>query len=273
MTTSRMRRSALTLMELLVVLVILMAVAGIVVPMLPNLLTKAHDATTVTNISEVNKAIMSYQALNLAYPDQFDSLCDTSGKEYAGCIFNPSQPTYASSGGPTPSPITLSAINGAGEANSLVFGGIKSLWELNPNAVNATFDAYLDPTTGNQVAVLGAVADKLPVLVADPTYINQKLNITPKLNADGSTARYFVFALGAKCTIVGNTSFGLFEAPLSFGEHAVEQPANSYARMLVLFRVYNDGTRCEYIGAAHPDVTGLGTADMHRQEFYQNVGN
>ena len=268
----RTHRSGLTLMELLVVLVILVALAGIVVPMLPNMLTKAHDATTVTNIAEVNKAVMSYQTLNLGYPDQFDSLVDTSGKEYIGAIFNPAQPTYTTSGGPTPAPITLSSIQ-SGEDSSLIFGGIKNLWQLNPNPVNMTFDAYNDPTTGNLVANLAPVAASLPVLVADGNYINTKLNIGLKKNTDGSFARYFVFALGAKCGLVGNTSSGIFEAPLSFGEHAAEAPSNSYARMLIVFRVYNDGTRCEYIAAVHPDVTGLGTADMHLQEFYKNVGN
>jgi type II secretory pathway pseudopilin PulG len=258
-------------MELLVVLVVLIALAGIVVPMLPNMLTKAHDATTVTNIAEVNKAIMSYQTLNLAYPDQFDSLTDTTGNEYIGAIFNPAQPTYATSGGPTPSPITKDTIQ-KGEDASLVSGGIKNLWQLNPNPVNMTFDAYNDPTTGNLVANLAPVAAGLPILIADGNYINTKLNIGLKKNADGSFARYFVFALGAKCALVGNTSSGIFEAPLSFGEHAAEAPTNSYARMLIVFRVYNDGTRCEFIGSAHPDVTGLGTADMHLQEFYQNVG-
>ena len=82
--------------------------------------------------------------------------------------------------------------------------------------------------------------------------------------------RYFVFALGTKCTIVGATNFGLANAPMCFGEHEAETPQNNYARFYCVFRVFTDGaTRAEFIGAAHPDATGLGTFDMHMQEFYQ----
>ena len=82
-------RAGLTLMELVVVLVVLIALAGIVVPMLPNLLTNAHDATVTTNVTGVNQAIQGYFAVNLKYPDQFDSLVDTNGNIYVGCIWAP----------------------------------------------------------------------------------------------------------------------------------------------------------------------------------------
>jgi hypothetical protein len=86
----------------------------------------------------------------------------------------------------------------------------------------------------------------------------------------GTDYIYLVFGLGPYCTIVGDTGFGLVDAPVSFGEHQYEQPQNAYARMLCTFRVYTSiQRRCEFVGAAHPDPTGFGSAAMHTEEFYQ----
>src|SRR6266446_306962 len=71
-----LRRRGLTLIELIVVLMVLVALAGILVPMLPSMLTRAHVAAHVTNVVEIAKAITTYQALNSGYPDQWDSLTD-----------------------------------------------------------------------------------------------------------------------------------------------------------------------------------------------------
>src|SRR5580692_5139456 len=69
-------RPGLTLMELVVVLMVLVALAGVLVPMLPSMLTRAHVAAHTTNVTELTKVIMEYQALNNGFPDQWDSLTD-----------------------------------------------------------------------------------------------------------------------------------------------------------------------------------------------------
>jgi hypothetical protein len=109
------------------------------------------------------------------------------------------------------------------------------------------------------------------VLFADNNYVYQRLNIAPKLDSNGIPCNYVVFGLGPYTTIVGARSFGIFDAPVSFGEHSFEQPIAAYARYLCVFRVYSDGSRCEFVGAAHDDATGLGTYDMHMQEYYQTT--
>ena len=132
--------NGLTLVELLVVLVILIAVAGVVVPMLPNLLTRGHDAAVATNIAEVEKALTGFFTANLAYPDQFDTCMDTSGKIYQGMIWAANNPNGF--GNLTFTPVTgtgVPAENGttaftastlqAGEDFSLKFGGITELVE------------------------------------------------------------------------------------------------------------------------------------------------
>ena len=80
------------------------------------------------------------------------------------------------------------------------------------------------------------------VLFADNNYIFQRLNIAPKVDSNGNPCNYVVLGLGPYCTIVGARSFGMFDAPVAFGEHSFEQPIVSYSRYLCVFRVYSDGT-------------------------------
>ncbi|HEX4147140.1 MAG TPA: hypothetical protein VHY91_26825 [Pirellulales bacterium] len=273
-------RRGLTLMELVVVMVILIGLAGVLLPMLPSFLTKTHDSVTTTNISEVNKAMTGYLSTNLGYPDQFDSIIDTSGAMYSGAVFNSAntfnptgtaQLTFTPSGNQTAGSVGANAFYLAkplgSELNSLTTGGILSLVQMNPTPTDATFSAYTGlPPTGLQ-----AVSGYAQLLFADNDYIYQKLNIAPKLDSNGNPCNYVVLGLGPYCTIVGSRSFGIFDAPVAFGEHFFEQPSHSYARMLCVFRVYQDGSRCEFVGSAHPDPTGLGTMDMHTQEYYQTT--
>jgi hypothetical protein len=112
-------------------------------------------------------------------------------------------------------------------------------------------------------------------MVNDPSYMQNVMHVPPPSDGNGGIQLYntdyiyVVFGLGQYCSIVGNRAYGMFECPVSFGEHQYEQPLNSYARMLCAFRVYSDGDRCEFVGSAHPDPTGFGTAAMHTEEFYQ----
>jgi prepilin-type N-terminal cleavage/methylation domain-containing protein len=275
-------RRGFTLMELVVVLVVLIAVAGVVLPMLPAFLTKTHDAVTTTNIAEVDKAMMAFLSTNLAYPDQFDSIM-TGTSMYTGAVFNSANPfnpvgtaqlTFTASGANTAGSVGTNAFYtqalSAGQASSLTVGGIMNLIPMNPAPTDATFNAYLGlpaSTTGKPTSV----ATGTTAIFADNDYIYQKLNLQPKLDSTNTPCNYVVFGLGPYCTIVGSRSFGIFDAPVAFGEHFFEQPSHSYARMLCVFRVYQDSSRCEFVGAAHPDPTGLGTSDMHTQEYYQTT--
>jgi prepilin-type N-terminal cleavage/methylation domain-containing protein len=282
--STEIRRQGLTLMELVVVLVILVAIAGILLPLLPRLLTKTHDAVTTTNISEVSKSMVGYLATNLSYPDMFDSLVDSSGNMYAGLLFNSNNPVSQNTFTPVGSVATTgngtqglyTATPTTGQIASLQLGGINNLMLMStstssPPAFNATF-----PNPGGTGPYVGmpnsggsqAVGQFTNLLFADNNYIAQKLNIQPKTDSTGAVCNYVVLGLGPYCTIIGASNFGMFDAPVAFGEHSFEQPDKSYSRYLCVFRVYSDGTRCEFVAAAHDDATGLGTYDMHMQEYY-----
>ena len=73
------QRRGLTLIELIVVLMILIALAGVLIPMLPSMLTRAHNSTSATNLGEICRAITTYQQLNGQYPNNWDALTDSNG--------------------------------------------------------------------------------------------------------------------------------------------------------------------------------------------------
>lgn len=93
------RRPGLTLLELVIVMTILVALGGIVMNLLPNFLTKAHDSVTVTNIQEVNKAISGFLGTNLSYPNNFDSIINSNGAIYSKAVFSASSSFSIQNGG------------------------------------------------------------------------------------------------------------------------------------------------------------------------------
>jgi hypothetical protein len=214
----------------------------------------------------------------LRYPDYFDSLLDASGNLYSGGAFMTA--TFTNSAGVSGPSFTIGTLT-QGQADSLTeaMAGTSlnttsatqtstgaHLVTMKTTPTNATFDAY-NVTNGVPAAV--TVASGTKVLVAADNYIQQVMRARQKTDATGAaSAMYVVLGLGPYCTIVGDTSFGIMQAPVCFGEVQAENPKLSYARMLCVFRVYNDGTRAEYVGSAHPGHDGLGTAEDHISEYY-----
>ena len=88
------------------------------------------------------------------------------------------------------------------------WGGINNLWAMNPtpfapasgpmqpNGGSATFNAYVDNVSGQVAAQMLPTKVGTPVIVADPNYIYQKLNMPLKYGTDGNPGRYLVFAPG-----------------------------------------------------------------------------
>jgi len=69
-------RRGLTLIELVVVMTILIALAGLLIPMLPSLLTRAHTSTCSTNMGETCRRSRPTQQLYQGYPSDWDALTD-----------------------------------------------------------------------------------------------------------------------------------------------------------------------------------------------------
>jgi prepilin-type N-terminal cleavage/methylation domain-containing protein len=248
------RRAGLTLLELVVVLVVLAALAGILVPLLPNLVRQSHAAVSGTNIPEINKAVQTYSALNYSsQPNRWDSLMEEGvATPYTGLPGGVGGELFTS-GILTPTALTAS------QADALIEAGITELID-GPAAgfESATFDY---PT-----GTVRLVADTEEVLFVDPLVMQATFNTEPGVAVP--VGNYVVFGLGLNCTMVGNANGGMAEAPVHFPEAETGNPTNAYCRYVVVYNV--DGERATYVGSAAIHDDGLTTAGGHLAEFYED---
>jgi prepilin-type N-terminal cleavage/methylation domain-containing protein len=254
-------RSGLTLIELIVVLVILVALAGILVPMLPSMLTRSHTARGVTNMGEVTKFVQTYEQLYQSYLSDFDALVDGASAV--------ALPEYVMVTGGQMVVDTLTA----GERAALAAAGIVRLKTMHPTRAalapdgSPTFHPYnggvIDLTAGTPtVAFVSEQAVKQDTrLVSDPN----------GLRGD----RYVVFGLGKRCTMIGKT---IADPPVHFSDTTTERPEQVYARYGLVFQVAkgngvgNPATplgRAVFVGTVEFHREGLGTKDAHMEEYYK----
>jgi len=256
------KRQALTLMELIVVLVILVALAGIVVPLLPNMIGRTHTASAATSITEANRIIQTYEQLYQSYPNDLDNLAGTGGPvDYLPAV---------------PAQFTVAALKDY-EAAALVNSGITRVWGMYDTKVNLlaaggtpTFNPYSSTTaqavaTGLNVAYLTETAvESLSGIVRDD----------PALTGDV----YVVFGFGKRTTAIGKV---VSDAPLHFGENAASNANSVYCRFGIVFRVARgNGTatptkldRAVFVGVVDFGGDGISGSDAHLGEYYKTTGN
>ena len=226
-------RRGLTLLELVVVLGILVAVAAILVPLMPNLLRRAHKSTDATQSSELAKAVQMCQAATYAYPDKFDALCDSSGNL-------PSYlPGYTASSG------TAAPAGAFGGFVTVQPAGTDVAAALNSVGVNNVM--YLSSgTTGTGFAPTRFPYDS----PATSTPLNSSTHLafvnTAAIDAAGTshllasdraadpTAQYVVFGVGPMCTLVGQF---IQDAPTSTPQNKDMSPDLVYCHFGVIFKV------------------------------------
>jgi len=253
----------LTLLELVVVLTILVALAGIVVPMVSNLLPFSSSSAAATNATEVERVVQlalskpQYNTLGQNVTlDLLDNITGSSGDGLASYVqtnFGASPPDIV--------PYTLTT-NDIASLNSL---GIRNVYPLveNPNtttpntpAWNPTFFPYAyNSATGLPTSTLlaaGTSVASLSSLVAA-----QKFGVP-------STETYVVFGLGKYSALSGangNTRY-LQEAPVVYNPSANSGPDTVYCRFGLVFQVDpTNGTPATFIGAVEFETTGAMTRD------------
>lgn len=264
-----MRSRHLTLIELIVVLTILVALGGIAIGLAPDLLTRTHVAASVTNVTEVTKAFYTYTILNSGrIPSGFDSLVDgTSSSIYSAL---PGRTEYTAL---TPSAIdtALGLAGGTSEA-AFISAGLTQVYPMNnaivppPNGTgsgNATFDVdYGAPVLLDSNPPLATIAP---------------LNINRVFNRDTTGKIYIVFGVGSACTIIGEeSSGGLVEPPIHFGDTPNTVSNRAYTRYLAIYSIEADGTEAviKYVGSCAPHENGLEANSAHLEEWYNaNAGN
>ncbi len=274
----RQRRSGLTLIELLVVLVILIALAGVLVPLLPSMLTRAHTATCATNMGDVARAIGEYDVLYQSYGYNYDALSDgTKLIPYlAGGAALPA-PYTGQGAGPGNNEVTGITLT-ATEAANLTGTGIVTVQSMQTGVTLAspTFDptfTYYN-TPGNPTADALPVAAGLVVGGLDPT-TGTAAAPTPAytrciaLNLP-VTGRYVCLGIGPRCSLVGKI---MLTPPVHFGDQPALNPEYGYERLVAIFKVSDTAassfTQAQLVGVAPIHDTGLGSIQDELQNYYQ----
>jgi Tfp pilus assembly protein FimT len=260
-------RKALTLMELIVVLAILVILGGLVVQVLPNLMTRTHLAKCSDTIANLNNAWMRSFGLNVRYPDGYDSLLAAGGSSVS---------TQLTTG--LSSQISAEALT-ASEVAALRAIGLTRVFDLAavPAGASVTYDsAPLGAparvlATGGNVAVLNLAAH---AAAGNPLKLKRHL----VRQADGSLAdnsanvRYLIFGIGPNCTGVGSGKL-IQEAPVHFAADDSVNPSNTYQRYLVVFSLVRnpgDGSvTAHFEAAAGNDGDGPSSADDHIRQFHE----
>jgi Tfp pilus assembly protein FimT len=261
-------RKALSLMELIVVLSILVILGGLIVAVLPNVMKRTHLAKCADTIAALNSAWMRAYAMNVRYPDVYDSLLSSGG----GTLDSRLSPGLLGQASVT----TLSDLDVA----ALRSIGITAVVDLMPTppGANVTYDSAPAGAAVRRLTSGGSVAQlNLASHLAAGNPLNLKRHLVRQ--ADGSLAdnrgnvRYLIFGIGPNCTGVGTGKL-IQEAPVHFAADDSLNPTNVYQRYLVVFSLVNnpDGTVTAYFEtAAGNDITGPSSADAHIRQFHDGT--
>lgn len=240
-------------MELVVVMLILAAIAGVLLPLLPNMITRAHTSTSATNLGEIAKAIQMHQAAFNAYPSKLDSLL-TGSSTLASYI-----PAVAS-GEMTTLQLNDDAYEALEHAGILQTANLTAAtsgdWSPTffPYGANSSLDAtYTTLTSGiNVAAITGTAAVR---------------EFSAPFNAS-----YVVFGLGSRSTMQGKT---LMEAPVHYSEHTGESPNDAYARYGIVFQLTGGTTGTEpldkarLVGICAFHKEGIEGLNKHLAEYWE----
>jgi type II secretory pathway pseudopilin PulG len=256
-------RPGLTLLELVVVLGLMIALVGLLVPLLPNMLYQAHTANGATNISELQKAMTTYQACNLTYPDGYDSLLTDAGAIPSTMMWMGSSTAQAIKDAFVKYPLTPT------DVKSLKAAGITQLYNMDSTSgASATFPGTVSTATtlAKDVNVIKVSPDLLMGNVQDSDG-NYVTGLAPSSNID-STATYIALGVGANCTIVGASNGGVAEAPIRGMPNGTADLNTKYGRYVVFFKLDATGSAATMIGCGCPGGSGLGTVEFLTNNYY-----
>jgi prepilin-type N-terminal cleavage/methylation domain-containing protein len=275
------RRRGLTLLELVVVMGILAALAGLLVPLMPNLIQRANTSTDATNLGSVSEAIGTFFGRHSPsiYPDQLDNLVVSSAIA-----------TYIPNGGSIPpgsaataaAPLTTHQLSAA-DVTALNAVGIANVWNLtasNPDDYNwsPTFGCTLTPAaavpevpagedgTGGSAAVSAVTATPL----AESTSVASLTSAAATRMGIPAGATYVVFGLGSNATICGG--HGMSKAPIANSVVPGEDPNTVYCRFGLVFQTTDTSgnalTQAQFVGPVQFTGYGLWTKDDAIQSYY-----
>lgn len=268
------RRQGLTLLELVVVMAVLVAIAGILVPLLPNMLVTANNSTGAVNVTELTKAVQLYQESNAGYPDGYDSLIVSGGTALAPQVL---ASTWA--GASTSLPVVSTWT--ADQITSLNAAGITTVYNMvdmtTTPTPSATFPGVATTTTGSGMdktttPTATTISTSTPLVTATPAYVQSVFGTgaVPTADLTNGTA-YVVLGVGAECSIVGNHQCGIAEAPVRGTPGQGDDPSQTYGRFAVVYRVDAGGNAATLMGCACPGMMGLMASDGMQSKYYSTI--
>jgi type II secretory pathway pseudopilin PulG len=266
------RRTGLTLIELLVVLTILIALAALVVPMMPGMLSRSHDASSATNLSEISRIVQTYNQLYFDFPNNLDNLVEAgNGTSSGGALLGTLAGGGNLAGQLVTHPLTapeLSALNAVGITT------VANLTGTDPSPGNdnwsPTFFPYVTLPSATTPSTT-TLASGTTVAVLSPTALN--LVGVPKLGLS-LTGTYVVLGFGIANTAVGKV---IQEAPVHFPDQPTISPATTYQRYGLLFKVSDTAagipaiTSAQFVGTVCLLNDGIETAGDHIQDFFNRA--
>ncbi len=259
---SRRASHGFTLLELVVVIGILVILAGLLVPILPNLLARAGYANGATNTGDLTKQILTYRALNGSFPDGYDVLTDDGNLASTVLL------------GTLPTGFSVAPLDDNGYA-SLAAAGITEVYSMDTTSGHAT---YFSPANSTATTI-DATTNFLQVDTATlQTIFGQGISTA-------STWKYIVLGVGNSCTLVGARKGGVQETPVraaftdSTGRPMTDangnplDPTRAYARFVAVFKVDTNGTKPASLvcSAALDPTVGLLTTDRFVASYYTDV--
>lgn len=261
--SAKRARRGLTLIELVIVIAILTVLGGLVVRTLPNMLKRTHLSKCSDTISSLNKSWGESFALNTKYPDRYDSLLASDGSAFTK--LTPGLTALVS-----PTSLTTA------ETTALSSIGVRTVVDLNPAAVDVTYDsaplgvARRSLASGGQVAELtppGSASGTTPIAVswnANPLKLRRHIEST-------DTVKYLVFGVGSNCTAIGAGKL-LQEAPVHFGADDTINPSTVYQRYLAVFSLATNTkgeVTARFEAMAGNDTDGPSSAEDHIREYFE----
>lgn len=252
------QRAGLTLIELVVVLVILAALAALVVPKLSGIASQSNSAVNASVVEDVNRAVSLYNArYQDAQPSGWDSLLSSTDAPFTK-LHTTMLAAFTSTDVTKPR-LRVVALD-AGQAKSLQDAKISGFHDADETRVCM-------PSDNSSVFRFLADGKKVVMLVEDnitsghgSTFIDNAFNLnqyrTDKFGKNVLTEYdYVVCGLGGPTNIKGQT---MAEIPLVQSA----DPANYYARVLVVFQVPKAGETgvirpARYVGSFLPDGTTI----------------
>jgi Tfp pilus assembly protein PilE len=268
------RRAGLTLIELVVVLTILIALAAIVIPMMPNILSRSHDASSATNISEISKALQTYNQLYFGFPNNLDNLVEAGtggGSTLLGTL---------AGGGNLAGQVQATTLSAA-QVAALNNIGITTVANLTGTSANGTaswsptFFPYttLYPTLAANTTTLTtttnvAILTGTTTVGATPTTGTGVATAVTKLGVSPS-GTYVVLGFGLANSAVGQV---IQECPVHFPDQSTITPALYYERYGLIFKVSDPAvpnfSNAIFVGTVCLLDDGIESANDHIQDFF-----